>query len=722
MPIHANGQTRACAEMAFFNSLDARQSGLIDAISSAIAPYLMNLERNIRTRDLLEETEKLAERLKDRNSEQSAIFDAATTGIALIQRRKIIRGNRKLEEILGGTADEIEGQPIDLWFPADMDRLGISSEYNKALAHSGVFRKELMMIRRDGTPFWARIKMRGLGSQHDTARMVCILEDITEERKASEALKAAKDQAEEATRAKSGFLANMSHEIRTPLNAIINIARIALNLDDTAAQKSYLEKIETASEHLLGIINDILDFSKIEAGKIDIENEPFNLEDVLAQVAGIINDKASAKGLELIFDIQSDVPRGLVGDGLRLEQILLNYGSNAVKFTEEGEICFSVKVLERTADSVKLGFAVRDTGIGLTEEQKDRIFESFQQGDMSITRKYGGTGLGLAISKQLTELMGGDVDVESEPGKGSVFHFSAQFGIDERAKRNDIPGNILGDCKALVVDDNTSARLILQGMLRTMATETVLASSGAEAVRFFHDAQREGNPFKLVFLDWKMPEMDGVETARAISYEMDNEAVDPGKRAHIIMLTAFDIAGIPIAAGIAGIEAILTKPVTSSQLLDTSLRVLGRPSFTEGAITVEPSAVDEKLARIAGERVLLVEDNDLNQEVGSKLLSDAGMSVDVAGNGQEAIDMIERNPYRLVLMDMQMPVMDGLTAARRIREMPSFVSLPIIAMTANATKQDRQRCLDAGMNEVIIKPIEPYKLRSALVAWINRAS
>lgn len=718
MPIHANGKVRACVEMAFFGRMDRQQTALIGEISSAIAPYLMSLERNIRTRELLDETEKLAERLKDRNSEQSAIFDAATTGIALVQHRKIVRGNRKLEEILGGGTDEIEGQPIDHWFPNDLDWVSLSAEYNKALSRAGVFRKELMMIRRDGTPFWARIKMRGLDDQHDTHRIVCILEDITEERKASEALKAAKEQAEDATRAKSGFLANMSHEIRTPLNAIINIARLALNMDGNPAQKDYLRKIETASEHLLGIINDILDFSKIEAGKIDIESEPFNLEDVLAQVAGIINGKASSKGLELIFDISSDVPRGLVGDGLRLEQILLNYGSNAVKFTERGEICFSVKVLERTPDAVKLDFAVRDTGIGLTEEQKERIFASFQQGDMSITRKYGGTGLGLAISKQLAELMGGDVSVESEHGKGSVFRFSAKFGIDSETEPDGIPVNILGNCRALVVDDNASARLILQGMLRTMATETVMAASGAEAIECFKAAQREGNPFRIVFLDWKMPEMDGVETARAISYEMDNASIAGDRRAHIIMLTAFDSAGIPIAAGIAGIEAILTKPVTPSQLLDTSLRVLGRPTFSDEAITVEPSAVDEKLAHIAGSRVLLVEDNDLNQEVGRKLLADAGMTVDLAGNGQEAIDMIERIPYRLVLMDMQMPVMDGLTAARRIREMPAFVSLPIIAMTANATKQDRQRCLDAGMNEVVIKPIEPYKLRSALVAWI----
>lgn len=719
IPVVSNGIALACVEAAFFFKPDRRKMELVNSLSDTIAPYLVSLERTIQTRELLEETEKQALYLSVANNELRAVFDAATTGIALIQRRKVIRGNRKMEEILGCGPGELEGKPISAWIPRDLDWNDLSSEGTKALVRDGLYQKELLMNRFDGSPFWGRIKITILDKNENGYRLVCILEDITEERNTRETLRLAKETAEASTKAKSEFLANMSHEIRTPLNAIINISRIALNLDADSKPKDYFQKIENAGEHLLGIINEILDFSKIEAGKAEIESEPFNLEEVLAQVAGIISDKAGAKGLELIFDISADVPRDLVGDGRRLEQILLNFGSNAVKFTERGEIYVGIKVLERSPDAAQLVFSVRDTGIGLTPEQKNRIFSSFEQADMSITRKYGGTGLGLTISKQLAELMGGKVGVESEYGKGSTFWFTARLGINRENEKNKLEEKMLQDCRALVVDDNASARLILHGILRTMTDSTTMAETGGEAIELIEKALSEGRPYSLVFLDWKMPGLDGIQTARLITERMEKASVPDKKRPHIIMLTAFDSTGIPGEAGAAGIEVILNKPVTPSQVLDTALKVLGRPIPGKPRTAILPEKMGDQLAAIAGAKILLVEDNDLNQEVGKKILSDAGMDIDVADNGAVALEMLERSKYDLVIMDMQMPVMDGLTATRKIRQHPTLAALPVIAMTANATKQDKQTCLDAGMNDVVIKPIEPYKLRAALVTWIS---
>lgn len=519
--------------------------------------------------------------------------------------------------------------------------------------------------------------------------------------------------AQEAARMKSDFLANMSHEIRTPMNAIIGMAHLALKSDLTPRQRDYIKKIQGSGQHLLGIINDILDFSKIEAGKLTIEQADFELDKVLDNVANLISEKTLAKGLELVFDINPNVPRYLNGDSLRLGQILINYANNAVKFTEQGEVVVSASVLEETDNDVLIRFAVRDTGIGLTEEQMSKLFQSFQQADTSTSRKYGGTGLGLAISKQLANLMHGEVGVESEFGRGSTFWFSARLGKVMGATRSFLPAPELRGRHVLVVDDNEMARNVLEDLLQSVTFEVGLAASGQKALEVIRQADTEGNPYELVFLDWQMPDMDGVQTAKEI------RRLSLSREPRLIMVTAYGREEVIREMEDAGLEDVLIKPVSASTLFETATRVLGGQEKEARTSAREVSIVSESLATIKGASILLVEDNELNQEVAIGLLQDAGFHVDLAGNGQEALNMLPQKAYDIILMDMQMPVMDGVTATMEIRKNESYQDLPIVAMTANAMEQDKQKCLDAGMNDHVAKPIEPDELFRTLLKWIK---
>ncbi|HQS58449.1 MAG TPA: response regulator [Gallionellaceae bacterium] len=686
---------------------------------NCIIGYLLIGTDNTARIEVEAEQKKLDQRLRDQQFYTRSLIESSIDAIMATDPSGIITDvNKQMENLTGCTRDELIGAPFKNYF-TDPERA--EAAILLALSMKKVTDFELTARARDGretvvsynaTTFYDRD--RNLQGVFAAAR------DITERKRLDLSLQetnvelgSAKYVAEKANLAKSDFLSNMSHEIRTPMNAIIGMSYLVLKSELMPRQRDQINKIKSSARHLLGIINDILDFSKIEAGKMSVEHTEFELENVLDNVANLINDKASAKGLELVFDIDRNVPLKLTGDPLRLGQILINYTNNAVKFTKQGEIDILIRVREQSDTDVLIYFGVRDTGIGLTQEQMDRLFQSFAQADTSTTREFGGTGLGLVISKKLARLMGGEVGVESNPGMGSTFWFTARLRkVISHQRERRLPGDIQGK-RALVVDDNKSARLVLGDMLGNMSFKVDQVDSGAAALEAVTRAEAQGRPYELVLLDWQMPGMSGMETARQLR-ELPLRHTPP-----MMLMAAYGNEEVIQVAKSMGIRNVLTKPVSASVLFDSVVQVLG--GFLSGKYSTIDAPTDSfaQLATISGAHVLLVEDNDLNQEVATGLLIDAGFVVELAENGQIALDKIRSADYDIVLMDMQMPVMDGETATREIRKEARFRDLPVVAMTANAMQGDRDRCMAAGMNDHVAKPIEPEDLWKALLKWIK---
>ena len=639
-----------------------------------------------------------------------------------------------------GKVPEIEvGQPITS-FGQEIHERDAQQQVFRTTMEAGGWRGTVINHRADGSAMLVDLRTTlvtgkdgrpvatvGVGTdvternrvEQDKERRRQELEELVQVRTAE--LKLAKEAAEAANRAKSTFLSNMSHEIRTPMNAIVGLTHILRRAAPRPEQDDKLGKIATSADHLLGVINDILDVSKIEAGKLVLEQSDFELEGLLNRTCAMLMDRVREKGLELVIDLGGGVSM-VNGDATRLGQALLNYLGNAVKFTERGTIALRARVVDETGDEVLVRFEVEDTGIGIAPEALARLFHAFEQADNTTTRKYGGTGLGLTITRRLAQLMGGDAGVESTPGTGSKFWLTARLARVKSAPADHRIQRLAGR-RALVVDDTPVSRLVQSQMLRLAGLDCEAVASGSAALEAIKAAEAAGRPFDLVLLDLNMPDMSGFETIANLNL------LSLARRPVAWLVTASGDEVILADARFMGFDEVMLKPLSSAQVRDALQRHLAalldsdQGCVPDVADPVTGASAEQVLRRdYAGARLLLAEDDAINREVELVLLEDIGWRIDIAEDGQQALDLAAVNDYQLILMDMQMPVMNGLEATRAIRKLPSRQEVPIVAMTANAFQEDREACLEAGMNDFLSKPVAPEKLFEVLLKWLRRKS
>ncbi|MFH1907775.1 MAG: response regulator, partial [Chloroflexota bacterium] len=663
-----------------------------------LPPQTLYLLRNITARRQAE-----AELLRQKQYFEALVFNSPTAIVVLDNNERIVSCNPAFETLFGYATDEIKGASIDELITTP-ETAAEAVRYTEQ-AMSGSVHGFGQRRRKDGTLVEVEIfgvpiivggeNVGALGMYHD-------ISDLTRARR----------EAEEASRAKSEFLANMSHEIRTPMNGVIGMLELALDTSLTPEQRDYLSTSLQSAEALLTLLNDILDFSKIEARHLDLEVIEFNLRNTVEDVAYTLAKRAQDKGLEMAALIHPDIYSNLRGDPGRVRQILVNLVGNAIKFTERGEVVIRAEPISVTETHATVRFSVQDTGIGIPPEWQAAVFERFTQADGSTTRKFGGSGLGLTISKQLVEAMGGAIGVESEPGKGSTFWFRVQFEkqAEDQVEQPPSPVDLL-DTHILCIDDNATNRMILIKMLSGFGCRVDAVESGAEGLDMLRAAHRARDPYRLILLDMQMPAMDGEQTARAIKS-------DPtGRDVKIIILTSMGERGDVKRLDALGCSAYLHKPVKQLLLYEALVAVLGsQPRKPGTGRLVTRHTLSEQKRQ--GLRILLAEDNLINQKLAVVLLQKAGFSVDTVENGLQAIEKVQKEPYNAVLMDVQMPEMDGFEATRRIRRWEGGEKhIPIIAMTAHVLKGDRERCLEAGMDDYVSKPLEPQAFLAALDRW-----
>ncbi|MGQ0598993.1 response regulator [Aquabacterium sp.] len=656
-----------------------------------------------------------------------AVFNHATSAFLFFHLEKgILRCNPATLSLYG--ADRFEQlQGLRPWLAPLSPARQPNGEASQALAEqllesardgNQAGRIEWRMCRLDGQAFDAEVMLLWLGYE-DKDLYFAIVDDVTARKQTEEALRAASKAAQETTRAKSAFLANMSHEIRTPMNAIIGMTHLALDDAPPDKLRQYVIKAHQAANNLLQIINDVLDMSKIEAGHLELECIDFDLQDVLTHVSDVLGLPAERKGLELLFTAPPDLPARLMGDPTRLRQVLVNLGSNAIKFTDKGSVTIGLEIQHVNGQAIVLHGWVRDTGMGMSPDQQAKLFQPFSQVDASTTRRFGGTGLGLTISRQLTERMGGRLWVDSELHKGSTFHFTLRMSLPARSLPMALATEDWRGKHVLLVDDNADARQVLGQMASNLGLSVDFASAGEEALAHLQQADA---PYDCIMLDWKMPGMDGVTCARRI-HELVHERF-PDENPCILLVTAFNRADAMKAAEDIPLADILTKPVTPSSLFDSLTRAMSHGAAPLQAVMPHPlERPKTQVPDLRGVKVLLVEDQPLNQELAKELLSRAGAEVTIAQDGYEALTQLQQNPtaFNCVLMDCQMPHMDGYTTTEHIRSDARWKHLPIIAMTASALVSDRERALAVGMNDHVPKPLDVNQMYQVISRWIQVA-